>query len=103
MLSATDKLHKLYSSTLPPVVWARSVGVEVLNELDTVKAAIMMNAGSHVSKHGAERPDASMWNVAAGGFEFASGVSSTAKTIGSALGSVASSKLNEVLNTYTRR
>ncbi len=34
MMSAVDKLHKLYASTAPPVVWARSTGVEVLNELD---------------------------------------------------------------------
>lgn len=47
MLSAVDKLHKLYSTTAEPVVWARSVGLEVLNELDTIKAALMMSAGSH--------------------------------------------------------
>ena len=47
MLSAVDKLHKLYSTTAEPVVWARSVGLEVLNELDTLKAALMVSAGSH--------------------------------------------------------
>ena len=31
--------------TLPPVVWARSTGLEVINELDTVKAALMITAG----------------------------------------------------------
>lgn len=46
MLSAVDKLHKLYSTTAEPVVWARSVGVEVLNELDTLKTALMVTAGS---------------------------------------------------------
>ncbi|EJF64010.1 ubiquinone biosynthesis hydrox [Dichomitus squalens LYAD-421 SS1] len=50
IMSACDKLHKLYSSTSEPVVWARSVGVEVLNELDSVKAAIMLNAGSRSSR-----------------------------------------------------
>lgn len=49
MLAATDKLHKLYSMTAEPVVWARSVGLEVLNELDTIKAALMMSAGSERS------------------------------------------------------
>lgn len=29
------------------IVWARSGGVEVLNELDLVKAAIMMTAGAN--------------------------------------------------------
>ena len=50
ILSACDKLHKLYSSTSQPVVWARSVGLEVLNEFDTVKAAIMLNAGSRSTR-----------------------------------------------------
>ena len=35
-MSAMDKLHKIYTTDLAPVVWARSVGVEVLNELDRV-------------------------------------------------------------------
>lgn len=46
MLAACDKLHKLYSTTATPVVWARTAGLEVLNELDTIKAALMMTAGS---------------------------------------------------------
>ena len=45
-MAAVDKLHKLFSLTSEPIVWARSVGLEVLNELDAVKAAIMMSAGS---------------------------------------------------------
>ena len=48
-MAACDKLHKLYSSTAEPIVWARSVGLEVLNELDSVKAALMLNAGSRAS------------------------------------------------------
>ena len=47
MLSAVDKLHKLYTTTAEPVVWARSVGLEVINELDTLKTALMVSAGSH--------------------------------------------------------
>lgn len=46
MMSAIDKLHKLYSNEIEPIVWARSVGIEVLNELDSVKAAIMTVAGA---------------------------------------------------------
>ena len=46
MMSAIDKLHKLYSNEMEPIVWARSVGIEVLNELDCVKAAIMTIAGA---------------------------------------------------------
>ncbi|KAG9020626.1 putative ubiquinone biosynthesis monooxygenase, partial [Tulasnella sp. UAMH 9824] len=44
LLSATDKLHKLYGTTFPPVVWARSAGLEVINELESVKSVLMMNA-----------------------------------------------------------
>lgn len=48
IMAACDKLHKLYSATAEPIVWARSVGVEVLNELDSVKAAMMLSAGSRL-------------------------------------------------------
>lgn len=49
MMSAIDKLHKLYSNDMESIVWARSVGIEVLNELDSVKAAIMAIAGAQTS------------------------------------------------------
>lgn len=63
-MSAVDKLHKLYSSTLEPIVWARSVGLEVLNELDSVKAAIMMDAGG-----GRFARSGWKWNLLARGVE----------------------------------
>ncbi|KIP02996.1 hypothetical protein PHLGIDRAFT_111423 [Phlebiopsis gigantea 11061_1 CR5-6] len=65
MLSACDKLHKLYSTTASPIVWARSVGLEVLNELDTIKAALMMSAGSERAKP----PGQVGWELAAKGVE----------------------------------
>lgn len=46
MMGVFDKLHKLYSTDNQAVVALRSTGVEVLNELDTVKAALMLNAGA---------------------------------------------------------
>jgi ubiquinone biosynthesis monooxygenase Coq6 len=66
MMSAVDKLHKLYASTVPPVVWARSTGVEVLNELDTLKAGIISAAGGRSS---AGIVPSSPWEMAAGGVE----------------------------------
>ena len=36
----------IYTDEMEPIVWARSVGIEVLNELDSVKAAIMTIAGA---------------------------------------------------------
>jgi ubiquinone biosynthesis monooxygenase Coq6 len=56
MMSAIDKLHKLYSNEMEPIVWARSVGIEVLNELDSVKAAIMTIAGAAQTGVGKEAP-----------------------------------------------
>ncbi|GAA98596.1 uncharacterized protein L969DRAFT_625299 [Mixia osmundae IAM 14324] len=54
MLSAIDKLHKLYAIESGPLVWARSTGIEVLNELPMVKAALMGQAGA--SKSGSFKP-----------------------------------------------
>lgn len=50
-MSAVDKLHKLYSSTASPIVWARSTGLEILNEIDTLKAALMLSAGAEPRVH----------------------------------------------------
>lgn len=61
-MSAVDKLHKLYASTSDPVVWARSVGLEVINEFDTIKAAIMMDAGASASS---SRDSQRGWEAAA--------------------------------------
>jgi len=47
MMAAIDKLHKIYSSTSEPLVWARSVGVEIINEIDPFKAALMYAAGAN--------------------------------------------------------
>ncbi|EAU90565.2 COQ6 monooxygenase [Coprinopsis cinerea okayama7 len=46
LMAANDKLHKIYSTELEPIVWARSVGLEVVNELDSLKAALMISAGA---------------------------------------------------------
>ena len=73
MLSVCDKLHKIYGAQAPPVVWARTVGVEVLNELDTVKAALVRAAGSERRSRGEE--DQLGWEVAAKGVQdFAKGM-----------------------------
>ncbi|KAF5388673.1 hypothetical protein D9757_004742 [Collybiopsis confluens] len=73
IMSACDKLHKLYRVSSGPIVQLRSVGLEILNELDSIKAALMMTAGS-VSR--TDRPlsyssdtRAAMFGAAAKGFE----------------------------------
>lgn len=82
-MSAVDKLHKLYSSTLEPVVWARSVGLEVLNEFDTVKAAIMMDAGAS-TRRGMGNVGTG-WNLAAKGVEGLAGGAHAAQVVGAGL------------------
>jgi ubiquinone biosynthesis monooxygenase Coq6 len=51
MMSAVNKLHMLYASTALPIVWARSTGVEMLNELDVLISGIIGAAGGHPSAH----------------------------------------------------
>ncbi|KAF8471500.1 ubiquinone biosynthesis hydrox [Gautieria morchelliformis] len=94
ILSVTDKLHKLYSATLPPVVWARSVGLEVLNELSIVKGALMLSAGAR--RHGEVRADAALWNFAANASQTLFGGVDLAKLLAVRLGGLASLAVNDV-------
>ncbi|KAL4252066.1 Ubiquinone biosynthesis monooxygenase COQ6, mitochondrial [Abortiporus biennis] len=100
LLAAVDKLHKLYSFTAEPVVWARSVGVEVLNELDTVKTAMMMQAGSHRNM---PRPGRVGIDVATNGLEmFASGLN-TARSIGEGAVGILGAVVKQLVNPTVRR
>ena len=93
MLSVCDKLHKVYSFTSEPVVWARSVGVEVLNELDTLKAALLLAAGSERRK---KAPGQVGWEVAATGIEMFAKSVDNLRTVGGALGTVLGTGLKNV-------
>lgn len=106
LLSATDKLHRLYAATAQPIVWARSVGLEIVNELDTLKAAIMMSAGSAVavSKGRAERGDGSkIADTTATAVEIAGGIYDTTKFANRLVKDIMSSGLNYLANAYGRR
>ncbi|KAH7924293.1 ubiquinone biosynthesis hydrox [Leucogyrophana mollusca] len=100
VMAAVDKLHKLYSSTAAPVVWARSVGVEVLNELDSVKAALMMNAGAYGHTGG---NNGSGWNVLARGVEVLAGTASAGKMLGAGLSGVIGQGLQTLLKSGGQR
>ncbi len=76
LLSVTDKLHKLYSVTWPPAVWARSVGLEVVNELDSIKSILMANAGTQTTRK------ATIWETLATGAEGVATTVQTARMIG---------------------
>ncbi|KAG6866539.1 hypothetical protein C0991_002024 [Blastosporella zonata] len=93
LMGAIDKLHKLYTTTFEPIVWARSVGVEVLNELDSVKAALMMIAGARSCNF---NKTATRWDVAANGAEALAAGVNLAKSLNSSVRSMAWSGLREV-------
>ena len=100
MMSAVDKLHKLYASTAPPVVWARSAGVEALNELDTLKAGIISAAGGRSS---AGNVPGSLWEMVAGGVEAVEPLVSGARVIGTGLKSVTGGILQQLVHGKDKR
>ena len=102
MMSAMDKLHKLYTSTVAPIVWARSTGVEVLNELDRLKAGIIDAAGgdSESCAHGGG--SSFLWGTVAGGVEALVGGTRMAGAVGSSLRSVAGGVLQQVMRALSQ-
>jgi ubiquinone biosynthesis monooxygenase Coq6 len=96
MMSAVDKLHKLYASTAPPIVWARSAGLEVLNELDAFKAGILGAAGGQSS---APSSPGLLWDTVAGGVETVVGGAQVAEAVGSSLKSAAGRVLQQLATT----
>ena len=98
ILTAVDKLHKLYSTTLPPVVWARSVGLEVINELDTIKAALMITAGGGSHAGGSARG----WEFAAKSLEDFSSAADAANVVGSGLVNAVGIGLQQLGSTLTQ-
>lgn len=95
-------MHKLYASTAPPVVWARSVGLEVVNELDSVKAALMFSAGASSTRKDME-PGANISHAAARAFEMGNGVVNAVGLLSrSALG-LARAGLDGLANSYGRK
>src|SRR5713226_9063014 len=93
MMSAVDKLHKLYASTEPPVVWVRSTGVEVLNELDTLKVGIIRAAGGQSSAGSAP---GSSWEIVPSAAEGLVGGTWVVGAVGAGLKSVAGSILQQL-------
>lgn len=82
LLSAVDKLHKLYAATSAPVVTVRSAGLEVVNEFPLIKDLVMLAAGSHP----AVVPSHSGWNAVAHVVETAAGAASLATAAARGLG-----------------
>ena len=93
MMAAVDKLHKLFSTSFEPLVWARSVGLEVINELDAVKAALMISAGGSV-RNG--KGDVNWANLAAGGISAAASTVEAVRAMGNGIVTTMSARLREI-------
>jgi ubiquinone biosynthesis monooxygenase Coq6 len=99
MMSAVDKLHKLYASTARPVVWARSTGLEVLNEVDALKAGIIGAAGGQSGAHGGP---GFLWSTVASGVEKLVGGAQVASAVGSGLRAATGRVLQQLVAAASR-
>ena len=89
MISATDKLQKLYGTRLRPIVWARSVGLEVVNEWTGLKGGLMGVAGGRGETSRKSRGDGGLvWNAAGSGVEAISAVFDTGRTLAGVVGNL---------------
>ncbi|KAJ7760477.1 ubiquinone biosynthesis hydrox [Mycena metata] len=97
IMSVMDKLHKLYSTSFEPVVWARSVGLEVVNEFDSVKAALMMEAS------GKGLGEGSVWDLAAKSSEGLAAATNAAKILRTGVSGMLMTAVQGVLKPATDR
>ena len=83
------------------MVWARSVGLEVINELDTIKAALMITAGG---SGGDPRVGGGGWgwDGAARGLESLNSAADAAKVAGNGLVNVVGVGLQQVGSTLSQ-
>jgi ubiquinone biosynthesis monooxygenase Coq6 len=75
LLSTTDKLHYLFGTRIPGINWARSVGMDVINELGPIKKLLMGRVGAQASGTSMTgggspmRPEGSVYEKAADGMD----------------------------------
>ena len=98
MMAVIDKLHKIYSSTSEPLVWARSVGIEVLNEIDTVKTAMISAAGANSATG-----EGQGWTQVAVGIENLTRGLNTAKLVSDGVVGGLGTRLQRVLNSVSQQ
>ncbi|MBW0466900.1 hypothetical protein O181_006615 [Austropuccinia psidii MF-1] len=94
VMSTVDKLNKLYSLDASPVVWARSVGVEVLNEIPSLKALMMGKAGGNGPGGPQKIGETGFWSTVANVYE----ASEKAKILVEGLASIAMGALRSTLH-----
>lgn len=80
------------------MVWARSVGLEVINELDTIKAALITAGGGGSGVGDGARG----WDLVAGGLENLHSATVGAKVVGSGLVNVFGVGLQQLGNALTQ-
>ena len=85
------------------MVWARSVGLEVINELDTIKAALMITAGGGMGRPRLGSGSGGWeWDVAARGFENLNNAADAAKVAGSGLANVVGVGLQQLGDAFSQ-
>ena len=99
MMSAVDKLDKLYASTARLVMWARSTGLEVPNEVDAHKAGIIGAVGGQSSARGGPK---FVWSTVAGGVETLVGGAQVVEATGSGLRTVTGCVLEQIVAAASR-
>lgn len=73
------------------------MGLEVLNEMDSIKAAIMMTAGANAGKTSAGGTRASVFGLAAAGVEGAVGLMNAAKMVRDGVSGIVMSSLTQLV------
>ncbi|KAF9453531.1 ubiquinone biosynthesis hydrox [Macrolepiota fuliginosa MF-IS2] len=99
IMAAIDKLHKLYTTDFEPVVWARSTGLEVVNELDSLKAAIMMTAGADGGKSGITAG----WDMVTKGVETLDSAVKVARAVGGGIGGIVGTGVQTLIQRVSER
>lgn len=94
-MASVDKLHKIYTTEAQPIVWARSTGVEILNELDTIKAALMLSAGAQL---GPKMDASAAWTFTGNAVQTMASVSKTVGMVGSVVGNMLGTAIKNVAN-----
>lgn len=96
LLSTCDHLASLYGTQFGPVVWARSTGLEIVNELPAVKNLLMGGAGgAEVKSEGRGGRSSGAWGVAANVLETAGQAKDMLKLGGAMLGSMVKKRASE--------
>lgn len=99
VLSATDHLSTLYSSQSPLVIWARSTGLEIINEFDIVKSLIMGQAGGNAKGEEKRRAEGGGWGTIVDGMEGVVKGAEMAKMMGQLVGQQVLQRVMQVVGT----